>query len=69
MSAFAPTLQSFFTNYLIDQRGASPHTIVAYRDTFRLLLGYIRQRTGIWRKMTAMAWVRHRIQQLGHTNH
>jgi integrase/recombinase XerD len=48
MSALTPTLQSFFTNYLIGQRGASPHTIAAYRDTFRLLLGYIHQRTGIW---------------------
>jgi site-specific recombinase XerD len=47
MSAFAPTLQSFFTDYLIGQRAASSHTIAAYRDTFRLLLGYVHQRTGI----------------------
>ncbi|MDQ3431016.1 MAG: site-specific integrase [Actinomycetota bacterium] len=47
MTALAPTLQSFFTDYLIGQRGASGHTITAYRDTFRLLLNYIHQRTGI----------------------
>lgn len=42
MTALAPTLQSFFTDYLIGQRGASSDTIAAYRDTFRLLLGYLR---------------------------
>lgn len=40
MSALAPTLQAFFTERLMRQRQASPHTIVAYRDTFRLLLAY-----------------------------
>ena len=38
MSALAPTLQAFFTDRLIRQRHASPHTIAAYRDTLRLLL-------------------------------
>ena len=33
MSALAPTLQAFFTDRLINQRDASPHTIAAYRDT------------------------------------
>jgi site-specific recombinase XerD len=47
MTALAPTLQSFFTHYLIGQRGASGHTITAYRDCLRLLLGYIHERTGI----------------------
>ena len=47
MSALAPTLQAFFTERLIGQRQASPHTIAAYRDTFRLLLGFVQQRTGI----------------------
>lgn len=47
MTALAPTLQSFFTVYLIGQRGASPHTISAYRDTFRLLLDYTWRHTGI----------------------
>ena len=46
MTAVAPTMQSFFTDYLIGQRGASPHTITAYRDTMRLLLGYIHETAG-----------------------
>jgi site-specific recombinase XerD len=28
------------------QRQASPHTVAAYRDTFKLLLGFLAQRTG-----------------------
>jgi site-specific recombinase XerD len=47
MTALAPTLQSFFTEYLIGQRGASDHTITAYRDTLRLLLGYVHERTSV----------------------
>ncbi|MGH3832057.1 MAG: site-specific integrase [Pseudonocardiaceae bacterium] len=47
MTALAPTLQSFFTAYLISQRGASGHTITAYRDSLRLLLDYTHQHTGI----------------------
>jgi site-specific recombinase XerD len=47
VSALAPTLQSFFTDYLVGQRGASAHTITSYRDTFRLLLGYLNVRTGV----------------------
>jgi len=46
MSALAPTLQAFFTERLIGQRQASPNTIAAYRDTFRLLLTFIEQQTG-----------------------
>jgi integrase/recombinase XerD len=46
MSALAPTLQAFFTDRLINQRDASPHTIAAYRDTFRLLLAFTQQETG-----------------------
>jgi integrase/recombinase XerD len=45
MSALAPTLEAFFTDRLINQRDASPHTITAYRDTFRLLLTFIQQQT------------------------
>lgn len=33
-------LQRFFVEYLMNQRGASPRTIAAYRDTFRLFLGF-----------------------------
>ena len=46
MTALAPTLQSFFSDRLISQRQASPNTIAAYRDTFRLLLGFASERTG-----------------------
>jgi integrase/recombinase XerD len=46
MSALAPTLQAFFTDRLIGQRHASPHTVAAYRDTFRLLLGYAQEQLG-----------------------
>lgn len=46
MSALAPTLEGFFTERLIDQKRASEHTITAYRDTFRLLLGFVQRRTG-----------------------
>jgi site-specific recombinase XerD len=47
VSVLAPTLQTFFTNRLIRQRHASDHTIAAYRDTMRLLLGYVTARTGV----------------------
>lgn len=33
-------LQRFFTDRLLRQLGASPHTVASYRDTFRLLLKY-----------------------------
>ncbi len=44
MSALAPTLQAFFTDRLLRQRQASPHTVAAYRDTLRLLLGFASDR-------------------------
>ena len=37
-------LQEFFTEYLINQRRASQHTIASYRDSFCLLLKYAQQR-------------------------
>ena len=46
MTALAPTLEAFFTSRLINEQGASPHTIAAYRDTFRLLLSFAQQHTG-----------------------
>jgi len=36
----AVLLQAFFTQRLLQQRQASPHTIASYRDTFRLLLRF-----------------------------
>lgn len=46
MSLLAPTVEAFFTDRLATQRDASPHTISAYRDTWRLLLGFAYDRTG-----------------------
>jgi integrase/recombinase XerD len=40
MSTLAPMLEAFFTDRLQHQRNASPHTVAAYRDTFRLLLTF-----------------------------
>jgi site-specific recombinase XerD len=45
MTLIASTLQAFFTDRLIKQRQASPRTIAAYRDTLRLLLGFVHQQT------------------------
>lgn len=43
---FPALLQDFFLRRLIQERGASTHTIASYRDTFELLLRYVEQRTG-----------------------
>lgn len=47
MTDLAPTLQAFFTDRLARQRNASPHTIAAYRDTLRMLVGYAATRAGV----------------------
>ena len=47
MSLVAPTLQSFFTDRLVNQRQASPQTIVSYRDSLRLLLVFIHEQHAI----------------------
>jgi integrase/recombinase XerD len=44
MTALPPTLQAFFTDRLVNQRGASPNTVAAYRSTFRLLLRFAADR-------------------------
>jgi integrase/recombinase XerD len=45
MTAIATTLQGFFTERLA-QRGVSPHTVAAYRDSLRLLLCFVHDATG-----------------------
>jgi len=40
----AGLLEAFFTDRLQHQRSASPNTIAAYRDTFRLLLAFTHER-------------------------
>jgi integrase/recombinase XerD len=47
MSALATSLQAWFTDRLIRERDASPHTIASYRDTIRLLLTYASQELGV----------------------
>jgi integrase/recombinase XerD len=46
MSTLAPTVQMFFTDRLLRERHASPQTVAAYRDTWRLLLAFAAKRTG-----------------------
>jgi len=43
---FAALLQRFFAERLLQQQNASPRTVVAYRDTFRLLLTYAEHAKG-----------------------
>jgi integrase/recombinase XerD len=45
-ASFPSLLQSFFTDRLLRQRQASPHTVAAYRDCFRLLLQFAKERLG-----------------------
>jgi integrase/recombinase XerD len=46
MSLLAPTLEAFFTERLLTQKNAGPHTIASYRDCLKLLLAYAQQATG-----------------------
>jgi site-specific recombinase XerD len=39
-ATFSELLQAYFTDRLLRQRNASPHTVASHRDTFRLLLGF-----------------------------
>jgi site-specific recombinase XerD len=45
MTALAPTLQAFFTDRLVSQRGASPNTVAAYRTSLRLLVCFAAEQT------------------------
>ncbi len=44
VTSLAPLLERFFTQRLMQQRQASPHTISSYRDTFRQFLTFAQQR-------------------------
>ena len=46
MTLLAPTLEAFFTERLMSQKNASPHTIASYRDCLRLLLTFVHDTTG-----------------------
>jgi integrase/recombinase XerD len=41
-----PLVEAFFRSYLVQTRGASAHTIRAYRDTLRLLFKFLAERRG-----------------------
>ena len=44
---FAVLLSGFLTEYLPVQKGSSIQTIASYRDTFKLLLQYLRDEKGL----------------------
>ena len=46
-SLIGPLLQAFFTEHLLAHKRASPQTMAAYRDTFRLLLQFVHDSQGI----------------------
>jgi site-specific recombinase XerD len=46
-NCIAPYVQAFFAEYLSRQKRPSPHTIGSCRDTFRLLLVFLRDQTGV----------------------
>jgi len=43
-AALASLVERFFTDRLVRQQRASPHTIASYRDAFRLLLRFAQER-------------------------
>lgn len=45
-ASFPSLLQLFFTDRLLGQLSASPHTVASYRDAFRLLLRFAAERLG-----------------------
>jgi integrase/recombinase XerD len=44
---FAVFLRRFLTTHLAGMRGCSPNTIGSYRDTFKLLIAYLRDERSI----------------------
>jgi integrase/recombinase XerD len=47
LSLLGPHLQSFFTEHLTRNKRVSPQTIASVRDSFRILLEFLRAQTGI----------------------
>ena len=47
MPSFAQNVQCFFGDYLTTQRSLSPHTVLSYRDAFKLFLSFAAQRAKI----------------------
>jgi site-specific recombinase XerD len=46
-ASIAPYIQAFFTEHLCHQKRVSPQTLASCRDTFRLLLTFIKETVGI----------------------
>ena len=46
MTLIATTVQSYLSDRLLSQQQASPRTISSYRETLRLLLCFVQERTG-----------------------
>lgn len=46
VAALPALIERFFTQRLMQQRNASPHTIASYRDTFRLLFAFAQTKLG-----------------------
>jgi site-specific recombinase XerD len=44
--SFPALVQQFFTEYLVNQRAMSPHTIASYRDALMLFLNFAHARLG-----------------------
>jgi site-specific recombinase XerD len=49
---FSTLVRDFFCDRLVNQQNVSPHTVAAFRDTFRLLLAFIAQRRRTTETMT-----------------
>jgi site-specific recombinase XerD len=49
---FAKLVRDFFCDRLVNQQNVSPHTVAAYRDTFRLLLIFIQQQRKLPEQLT-----------------
>ncbi len=41
MTEIAPSLQAYFTKRMMAEANMSPNTVASYRDTFRLLIGFV----------------------------
>jgi integrase/recombinase XerD len=46
VGTLAPLLQAFFAQHLLGYKHSSPQTVAAYRDTFRLLLAFLKKLRG-----------------------
>lgn len=73
-SSLSPWVQNFFCQRLQAQQQVSPHTLASYRDTLRLLLAFVEQKTGRspsqqslgdWNGPTILSFLDHLEKQRG----